>query len=119
MLFRSTQASRILANRVRRSDLLIRYGGEEFLILLQNVQGEASSKVAESIRSALESYEFDVGDGVKIKKTISLGVAEYPNDANSIYKAIKFADVALYEAKRQGRNRVVRFTPGMWQEENY
>ncbi len=114
-----TQASRILANRVRRSDLLIRYGGEEFLILLQNVQGEASSKVAESIRSALESYEFDVGDGVKIKKTISLGVAEYPNDANSIYKAIKFADVALYEAKRQGRNRVVRFTPGMWQEENY
>jgi len=114
-----TQIARILANRVRRSDLLIRYGGEEFLILLQNVQGESATKVAESIRAAVESYEFDVGDGVKIKKTISVGVAEYPSDATGIYKAIKFADVALYEAKRLGRNRVVRFVAGMWQEEDY
>lgn len=114
-----TQAARILRNRVRRSDLLIRYGGEEFLVLLQNVQDETAAKVAENIRAAMESYEFDLGDGRKIKKTISVGVAEYPTDARGLYQAIKFADVALYEAKRQGRNRVARFTPEMWQEEDY
>jgi len=114
-----TQAARILRNRVRRSDLLIRYGGEEFLVLLQNVQDETAAKVAENIRASLESYEFDIGDGRKIKKTISVGVAEYPTDARGLYQAIKFADVALYEAKRQGRNRVARFAPEMWLEEDY
>ncbi len=75
--------------------------------------------MAEKIRAAVEGHEFTLPSGAAIRKTISLGVAEFPEDADVMYKAIKFADVALYEAKRSGRNRVVRFTPDMWTEENY
>ncbi len=104
----------IIQANIRRSDLLIRYGGEEFIILLQNVKEDMSEKVAEKIRSGVEQAKFDLGNGVTIQKTISVGVAEYPTDGNTMYKAIKFSDVALYAAKSQGRNRVVRFKPEMW-----
>ncbi len=104
---------------IRRSDLLIRYGGEEFLILLQDIQNGMAEQVAEKIRAAVEQQEFDLPGGSKIKKTISLGVSEYPEDGNTLYKAIKFSDVALYEAKNQGRNKVVRFKPEMWQSIEY
>jgi len=109
----------ILQGCIRRSDLLIRYGGEEFLILLQDVKNGMSQIVAEKIRVAVEQHNFEVTEGIRIKKTISVGVAEYPEDANTLYKAIKFADVALYEAKNQGRNRVVRFLAEMWKGEEY
>ncbi len=104
---------------IRRSDLLIRYGGEEFLILLQDIQDGMAEQVAEKIRSAVEQQNFELPGGTKIKKTISLGVSEYPEDGNTLYKAIKFSDVALYEAKNRGRNRVVRFEPEMWQSMEY
>ena len=49
-----------------------------------------------------------------LQKTISIGIAEFPGDAENFWQVVKFADVALYEAKNQGRNRVVRFLPEMW-----
>ncbi len=104
---------------IRRSDLLIRYGGEEFLILLQEVKDNMSEQIAEKIRANVEQLPLNLGAGTTIRKTISIGVAEYPKDAASVYKVIKFSDVALYEAKNRGRNRVVRFKPEMWQEEQY
>ncbi|NCC24370.1 MAG: diguanylate cyclase [Deltaproteobacteria bacterium] len=109
----------LMSESIRRSDLLVRYGGEEFLVLLQDVQPGAAVEVAEKIRAVVEQHAFVVGEGKVIHKTISLGVAEYPEDGNTMYKAIKFADVALYEAKNQGRNRVVRFKPEMWQSDQY
>jgi diguanylate cyclase (GGDEF)-like protein len=54
-----------------------------------------------------------------LKKTISLGISEFPADTQSFWQAIKFADVALYKAKETGRNRVVRFVMDMWQEEQF
>lgn len=113
------QVVQIIEGSIRRSDLLIRYGGEEFLVLLQDVQGDMSEQVAEKIRSRIEQHAFEIAAGVKIHKTISVGVAEYPKDGDTLYKAIKFSDVALYAAKNQGRNRVVRFKPEMWQDEEY
>lgn len=110
----------IIQSLIRRSDLLIRYGGEEFLILLQDVKDGAAMTVAEKIRLAVESHQFDVnGNGARISKTISIGVSEYPSDADALYKCIKFADVALYKAKDAGRNRVLRFKSEMWSEEQY
>jgi diguanylate cyclase (GGDEF)-like protein len=109
----------IIKDSIRKSDLLVRYGGEEFLVLLQDIEPDASFEVAEKIRSKVESCAFQIDDQVSIHKTISLGVAEYPEDGNTMYKAIKFADVALYEAKNQGRNQVVRFTPEMCQSDQY
>ncbi|RQD64538.1 MAG: diguanylate cyclase [Desulfonatronovibrio sp. MSAO_Bac4] len=113
------QVVSIIKEGIRSSDLLIRYGGEEFLVLLPQVEPGMSEEVAEKIRARIEQYQFDIGDGKKIKKTISLGVAEFPHDANTMYKAIKFSDVALYEAKAKGRNRVVRFEQEMWADEDY
>lgn len=109
----------IIQESIRKSDLLIRYGGEEFLALLQNVEPGASEQVGEKIRAAVEAGGFDLPGGGSIHKTISVGVSEFPDDAGAMYKAIKFADVALYEAKRSGRNKVVRFQEEMWTEEAY
>lgn len=113
------QVVAVINGSIRRSDLLIRYGGEEFLVLLQDVKNGMAETVAEKIRAQVEMTAFDLGSGVSINKTISVGVAEYPDDGNTLYKAIKFADVALYAAKNQGRNRVVRFQPEMWTGDQY
>jgi len=109
----------IIQTNIRRSDLLIRYGGEEFLALLQNVEEGAAAVVAEKIRAAVEKLSFELPSGFKLHKTISVGVSEFPKDGGTLYKAIKFADVALYRAKEEGRNRVVRFEPDMWTDESY
>ncbi len=112
------QLGRIIKNNVRESDLVIRFGGEEFLVLLIDCEKGFSIKIAEKIRVAVEETSFRL-QGLRIKKTISIGVSEFPEDTDAIWEAIKFADVALYKAKEQGRNKVVRFTPDMWQEEDY
>lgn len=109
----------VLVGAVREADLVVRFGGEEFLILLHDVREGFVAGVAEKVRLAVEGHEFVLPDGQRIKKTLSLGLAEYPSDADQLYKAIKFADVALYRAKETGRNRAVRFTADMWRGEAY
>ncbi|BBD08315.1 GGDEF domain-containing protein [Desulfovibrio ferrophilus] len=109
----------IIQANIRRSDLLIRYGGEEFLALLQNVETGSAEAVAEKIRKAVEDTAFELPSGSRLHKTISVGVSEFPDDGDGMYKAIKFADVALYSAKDGGRNKVIRFKPEMWTDESY
>ena len=112
------ETAQILKKNVRASDLVVRFGGEEFLILLVDVAEGESVKVAEKLRALVESYRFETPKGI-IQRTISIGVSEFPTDAQGIWEAIKYADVALYKAKELGRNRVVRFTPDMWPSEEY
>ena len=107
--------ARILKNSVRAADLVIRYGGEEFLILLQDVDPEHLLQVAEKIRAKVEEQEFQL-PGHVLHKTISIGASLMPEDGDTLWQVIKFADVALYQAKEQGRNRVIRFDPEMWQD---
>ncbi|NMG65033.1 diguanylate cyclase [Azoarcus indigens] len=106
--------SGVLRQSVRASDMVIRFGGEEFLVVLQDAPPEAALGVAENIRSAVERLRTPVG-GTMLQKTISIGVAMYPEDSETFWQAVKFADVALYRAKESGRNRVVRFTADMWE----
>lgn len=113
------QVVKIIEENIRRSDLLIRYGGEEFLILLQNLENGTAKVIADKIRASVEEHKFVLPSGETIHKTISVGVSEYPTDADAMYKAIKFADVALYEAKNKGRNKVLRFEKDMWTSEEY
>jgi len=112
------QVASILKGSVRRADVVIRYGGEEFLILLMEVSETAIKKVAEKIRKAVEAASFPVPGGV-LKKTISIGTAIFPNDTDNFWKCVKYADVALYRAKETGRNRVVVFEKEMWKHEDY
>lgn len=103
----------ILQAHVRDSDLVIRYGGEEFLVILPDTNAEVGYKVAEKIRKAVEKYQFNTGS-VLINKTISAGLADYPSDGQAFWQVLKYADVALYAAKNAGRNQVMRFTPSLW-----
>lgn len=89
----------LLKMRVRETDIVGRWGGEEFLILLPNTTLEQGLIIAESLRKCVAAYKFEtVGN-----KTISLGVSEYKD---SVQEIIKRADDALYKAKEDGRNRV-------------
>lgn len=107
--------SSLLTQSVRASDLVIRYGGEEFLIILIDSEGVAANNVAEKIRLAVENLQVQVA-GITLQKTISIGIADFPTDSETFWQAVKFADVALYRAKESGRNRVVRFSPEMWSD---
>lgn len=111
------QVSRLILRSLRESDLLVRYGGEEFLVLLHDPPPGGGMLVAEKIRAAVEGTALHLPDGQQLSKTISLGLAKYPEHGDTLYKIIKCADVALYAAKEQGRNRVVRFDPSMWNED--
>jgi diguanylate cyclase (GGDEF)-like protein len=103
----------ILMRNVRTSDMAVRYGGEEFLIVLVDSGADAGVKVAEKIRTEVEATKIPLPGGI-LQKTISIGVAEYPTDSDTFWQVVKFADVALYQAKSTGRNKVVRFVPEMW-----
>ncbi len=108
----------VLKNAVRESDIVIRFGGEEFLVLLMDVQADDAQVVAEKIRQSIEKLKVTVGEKV-LQKTISIGVAEFPGDTDGFWQAIKYADVALYRAKEGGRNQCVRFAPDMWQHGDF
>ena len=111
--------SEILSKSVRTSDMVVRYGGEEFLIILMDTGSEGALMVAENIRSKVEETKISL-PGTVLQKTISIGVSEFPLDADTFWQVVKYADVALYEAKSHGRNRVVRFNTVMWKgDEKY
>lgn len=99
------QLGEIIHQSVRENDLVFRYGGEEFTVILPGTDVRGAAQVAERIRAATEEAVFETGD-VDLKLTISVGVATCP-DAPSIHDLIVAADEALYKAKHQGRNQVV------------
>jgi diguanylate cyclase (GGDEF)-like protein len=103
----------LLQRNVRGSDMAVRYGGEEFLMVLIDTNADDALIVAEKIRSEVEALKIPLASTI-LQKTISIGVAEYPKDSDTFWQVVKFADVALYQAKSSGRNRVVRFSPEMW-----
>jgi diguanylate cyclase (GGDEF)-like protein len=107
--------AKIFRSCVRASDLVIRYGGEEFMVILQDTSGDTAVMVAEKIRQTVEETRIQL-PGTQLQKTLSIGIADFPADSDTFWQAIKFADVALYQAKEQGRNRVVRFAPEMWSD---
>ena len=98
------EISNNINSTIREPDLLFRWGGEEFLVLLKNCNHENAVTVAEKIRNAIESQEVMSGDA-SLTCTASLGVAEYvPGESED--ELINRADRNLYRAKEEGRNRV-------------
>ena len=108
--------AKVLRESVRASDLVIRFGGEEFLIVLNDTDAEGAMKVAEQVRESVQALKIQIAGGV-LQKTISIGLAILPDDGDSFWQTVKFADVALYRAKENGRNQVMRFTEDMWDGE--
>ena len=92
--------TKVISERIRESDTLYRYGGEEFMVLLANTSQEAASVLAEDLRKAVEQHNIDQHE---YTMTTSIGVAGLQSD-DSIERWIERADNALYRAKRNGRN---------------
>lgn len=103
--------AKIIMQTVRKEDVACRFGGEEYAILLSNVDQATATSVAERIRQTVECTPFHVVTSpTPIHATMSLGLACFPRDGQSVSTLIHEADVALYQAKVQGRNRVIRTT---------
>lgn len=96
-----------LRETVRTSDMVFRYGGEEFVVLLSNTDGEGALHLGERIRRALERLCLKTEADTPLPVTASLGVATLTT-GESKEKLLKRADMAMYKAKNLGRNRVVR-----------
>ena len=107
------QIAQTLHSHYRTSDLLARYGGDEFAVVMPETSADKARQGAERLQKMVQAESIKVkrenGSIGNVKITISIGVAEYPRDANSSNALIDAADQALYEAKRRGRNCVVRF----------
>jgi diguanylate cyclase (GGDEF)-like protein len=97
----------VFRRELRHCDVPARFGGEEFCILLPETSREGALEVAERIRRSVAASEFEVETSRDpIHATISIGVAVFPGDGNKANELIHRADVAVYDAKLQGRNRV-------------
>lgn len=104
------QIAEILRATFRTSDAIVRWGGEEFLVVARFVDGHQGPELAEKLRLAVESHRFALPDGTQLQKTCSIGVACWPSspdipDMVSWEEALAAADAALYIAKQSGRNR--------------
>lgn len=99
------KVSEILTSNVRIGDFVFRLGGEEFLIVLGDIDNEIIVRIAEKIRQAFEQALFTMNDGQTISVTVSIGTALHDGHPD-FNRTIKQADLALYEAKSSGRNCV-------------
>src|SRR5204863_3688293 len=98
----------IFRAQLRHFDVPARFGGEEFSILLPETPPEDAFEIAERIRRAVAAATFDIDTSSEpIRATVSIGVAGYPKDAHDANELIHQADLAVYRAKLQGRNRVL------------
>lgn len=97
----------VIRETLRQTDLVGRWGGEEFALAFPSERIVASSITLERLRSALETRVTELPDGARIRLTMSAGVAFAPEDGRDASTLLAVADARLLEAKRRGRNRVV------------
>jgi diguanylate cyclase (GGDEF)-like protein len=101
----------LVAQTVRKSlrkiDLLFRYGGEEFVVLLPGTNFDSARRTAERIRGIVARAEHALEDGRRVKVTITIGGCIYPAHAQNENQLLRMADKALYAAKEEGKNRVI------------
>ncbi len=104
------QMAKMLIKTTRKFDVVARYGGDEFTIILPETDKTEALNIAERIRRDVEQYVFSFDDSPEKRYlTMSLGIATYPYDAGNVDELVDGADRALYKAKKRGRNRVCLF----------
>ena len=107
--------TRIIQDNIREIDIIGRYGGEEFCVILPDADSSGAQYVAERMRQAVEKSVVKAYD-TKVRLTISIGIACYPGDGKKLTELIDKADWALYRAKKMGRNKVCVF--GVYDEKD-
>jgi diguanylate cyclase (GGDEF)-like protein len=111
------QTAALLRSVFRASDHVVRWGGEEFLIVARFVDREKAHELAEEVRAAVEAHDFRLDDGTLLKRTCSIGFAAYPFStrqprARGWQEIVEIADLGLYAAKHNGRNGWVGMEAG-------
>jgi len=99
---------RCIREQLRGSDVMARFGGDEFILLLPETNNKGALEMSERIRKSVELSRFSVREG-DTNVTASLGVASYPEDGGNLDVILEKADKAMYRAKQKGRNRVVSY----------
>ena len=108
-----SEFGKMLKKSVRQSDLLCRYGGEEFAVIFPNIQSERAWAVCERFREMFSQHEFEYKTS-HFRITLSAGIASLnSSEEKSAVEFLDMADHALYQAKKMGRNRVAKFTHWM------
>ncbi len=107
----------LLQASVRSEDIVVRWGGEEFLVALQRTSRKALAVFSDRLWQAVAEMRFEIPDGTILHRTCSIGVCHLPffgpgEEDLSLEHAIAIADAALYRAKETGRNRIVQVVPG-------
>jgi diguanylate cyclase (GGDEF)-like protein len=100
------QLSRTFLANFRVEDIVCRYGGEEFLIVMPETTAETAFLRIDNLRQHLESTDLKV-TGAAMRITLSAGIAVYPAEGSTIDEVVQKADQAMYQAKKEGRNRVI------------
>jgi diguanylate cyclase (GGDEF)-like protein len=98
---------KVINRSTRKYDLVGRHGGEEFIVILPEIDKDTAVSVAERIRSTIEIHEIELVEGAKVRITASIGVAFFDEDGISPDDLLLIVDRRLYSAKRSGKNRVI------------
>ena len=101
------ELGRLLKSLVRSSDDVYRFGGDEFIIVLRNVSIEIVHSISIRTLESIKAKEFLIDGNGKYKMSVSIGIAEFPTDADTTKKMIQLADSMMYESKKSGRGKVI------------
>ena len=103
------EVAEILKSCLREIDTAVRYGGDEYTIILVNTNSQGAAIVAERIRKEIEEHAFLKKEGMNLKTSASIGIACYPEHAKSVVELLDMADQAMYRGKNTSRNVVYTF----------
>ena len=99
----------IMHDCLRTSDVIARYGGDEFVVLLSQTDIVKAMEAGNRIRLSVQNSSFDSG-GNRVSSTVSIGIASYPEDTTNINELFEMADKSLYQSKKAGKNMVSHFS---------
>ena len=100
------EAAAVIRQSARETDVVARYGGDEFALVLPDTGGEGAHAVGDRIRERMAAHTFLAGDGLAIRLTASVGVATLPDAAASVEELVQAADKAMYHVKESGKNGI-------------
>ena len=107
------EVARILKGCVRDNDVTVRYGGDEYVVLLRGTDSGGALKVAERIRRTMETHQFLAREGYGLRVTTCIGVASFPEHATEQNTLLDFADRAMYRGKKSTRNVIYIASKGL------